>query len=210
MSSTSTGNTFYNNCRYELLRVVFELESSVNARHPIFTSILVQKLLKTWGMKNIQTIAGYLHDSKLLNKLVPYAWVVCEDEDGTEVITDITHSPPKPYRLIGVEMNLGFAEKPDELLSEDKVKDKESRTFRYLTFIPQGFEVISNPGAPDRDEIQKWLSKPTDFINRCGKTFIKVFDNVIDNHATPQDAAEDMAIQVPSSMIENLKNFGKS
>jgi len=210
MSSISPpeSNPYYNNCRYELLRIIFELESSVNARHPIFTSILVKNLFETWGMKNIRTVAGYLHDSRNLNKLVPYAWIVCDDEDGTEVVTDITHSPPKPYRLLGVEMDIGFVEKANELLSDLK-KSTPSPIFRYLTMVPVGFEVLNNAG-PGRDEIEKWLSKPDDFIPRCGKTFKKVYDEILKTHITPQDHKEDVAIQVPSHMVENLKNFGKS
>lgn len=207
--AVAINNTFYNNCRYELLRVIFELECTVNAKNPIYVAILTSKLLKTWGMSNVKLVAGYFHDSNLGRNLVPYAWVTSEDEDGVEVVTDLTHAPPKPYRLMGVELSLGHAETADELLSADKVTEKDDRIFRFLTTVPPGFRALNNPGAPDCAEIEKWLNKPTEFLARCGKSYAKAFDDVLAKHITPLEAQEDVALQVPASMIESLKNFGK-
>lgn len=210
MSSATVPNNHIKRCRAELIRIMFKLESKKMASHPLFNAILVERLFELWNLKDIRIEAGYLHDSKLENQLVPFVWTRCLDEENDTVLTDITFyaQHPKPIRIIGSEMDFNFAKSKEDLLrtSKDTAADKEEHRFRYLTMIPEGFNVIPQAKA-SLDDLKEQIKNSKKFLRNCPKSYQDMFKEIVDTHATPGDVEDEIKIDVNR---ENLNGFIRS
>jgi hypothetical protein len=207
--SSTTKSKYIEKCRGELLRVLFKLEAKKMASHPIFNAVLVQKLFELWNLKNVKTVAGYLHDSKIPTQLIPYAWVLCDDEADDPTVTDTTFyaNHKKPIRLIGPELDFSFASKKEDILSKTTTTttEEEAQRFRYLETVPSKFTVIEQAKL-QVDDIQKQLRHPEKFLKNCPKSYQEIFREITDTHITPSDLDDDITIEVN---MENMNGFLK-
>jgi hypothetical protein len=211
---------YYDKCRTELIRIMFKLHAKNMASHPIFNAVLTKRLLELWNIPNVRIQTGYLHDSKLLNHLVPYVWVFSTSENGDDIVTDLTFYPKnnKPIRVLGTEIDFNFVKSLEEYVTikdsaEEAAKgknksgsDKEENFFRYITIVPHGYQVLSKDQA-SLEQITRTVKHESRFIDNCPKSYRDMYKEITDTHTSPSDLDEKIEVKISS---DNLNGFIKS
>jgi hypothetical protein len=211
---------YYDKCRTELIRIMFKLHAKNMASHPIFNAVLTKRLLELWNIPNVRIQTGYLHDSKLMNHLVPYVWVFSSSENGDDIVTDLTFYPKnnKPIRVLGTEIDFNFVKSLEEYVTikdsaEEAAKgtnksgsDKEENFFRYITIVPHGYQVLSKDQA-SLEQITRTVKHESRFIDNCPKSYRDMYKEITDTHTSPSDLDEKIEVNISS---DNLNGFIKS
>jgi hypothetical protein len=201
---------------------MFKLHAKNMASHPIFNAVLTKRLLELWNIPNVRIQTGYLHDSKLMNHLVPYVWVFSTSENGDDIVTDLTFYPKnnKPIRVLGTEIDFNFVKSLEEYVTikdsaEEAAKgnsknksgsDKEENFFRYITIVPHGYQVLSKDQA-SLEQITRTVKHESRFIDNCPKSYRDMYKEITDTHTSPSDLDEKIEVNISS---DNLNGFIKS